>query len=62
VLFQERALAPLDQWTPAAVASRRDEILAWARTRWYVVEAATPTIVKPDDDEHDSQDEVESVA
>lgn len=36
ILFQERALASIPDWTPERIIGRRVELLAWARTRWHV--------------------------
>lgn len=57
VLFQEKRLAPLEDWTPSAIEHRRDEILTWARSRWYVPPAKTPSAVLVDDDERDELNE-----
>jgi hypothetical protein len=34
--FMERELAGVDEWTPAAVADRRERLIQWAEARWRV--------------------------
>lgn len=68
-LVMERDLAAHEDWTPEAVESRRERIVAWALARWHVEPpAAGPepeeeAIVEVDDQEPDIQvDEVEEPA
>jgi hypothetical protein len=59
ILFQERALAGLPEWTPAAVTHRRKELLAWARQRWHVDEVAAAEGVAAEDEEIDEGETVD---
>lgn len=50
MLFQERELAALDDWTPSVVEARRDRILAWARRRWAVPQGPPAAAEEPEPD------------
>jgi hypothetical protein len=60
ILFQERALAAIPEWTPDAVVHRRTELLAWARQRWHVDEVAAEEGVTAEDEEIDEVETVET--
>lgn len=59
-LAQERELAKFDDWTPATLEQRRQELLDWALTRWAIdrpVEEAVPVLGS--EDEEDVAEDVE---
>lgn len=60
ILFQERALAAIPDWTPDEIAQRRRELLAWARQRWHVDEVAAAEGVTAEDEESDEVETVET--
>lgn len=58
-LFQERELAPLDDWTPEAIDERRARLLDWAKRRWHVdfsdIHPAEPGDISDYDDEEEEE-------
>jgi len=62
VLFQERALAAVPEWTPATIMQRRTDLLTWARQRWHVDEVAVAEGVATEDEEIDEVETVDSSA
>ncbi len=61
--YQEREIAPEDDWTKESIDARRAKLLAWARGRWYVdfsdVDGAGAEGIEPDEDEMDDEADIE---
>lgn len=49
----ERALAQFDEWTPANLLARREQMVAWALERWGVVEDDSAIALVPDELDED---------
>lgn len=62
ILFQERALAAVPEWTPVAISQRRTDLLTWARQRWHVDEVAVAEGVATEDEEIDEVETVDASA
>lgn len=58
--YQEREIAPEDDWTKESIDARRAEMLAWAKERWRVdfsdVAGAGAEDIEPDEDEMDDDE------
>jgi hypothetical protein len=58
ILFQERALAQVSEWTPEQIIKRRRELLEWARERWKIEDAEGAEGVPVEDAEADEDVEL----
>ena len=61
-LFQERALGEYEEWTPATLRQRHDEIMEWAKGRWQVDPPQTSEGIAVEDDEADEAEGIEPIA
>lgn len=61
--YQEREIAPEDDWTKKSIDDRRAKMLAWAKERWRVdfsdVDGASAEDIEPDEDEMDDEGDIE---
>ena len=61
--YQEREIAPEDDWTKESIDARRAKMLAWAAERWRVdfsdVDGTSAEGIEPDEDEMDDEADIE---
>jgi hypothetical protein len=57
-LHQERDLAAYNDWTPASIRQRQDELTGWAMKRWHV-ESPDISVIEPEETEPEIEPEGE---